>query len=176
MITGNPAARRLFESEGFRRLVHCSVWLAGRVEGPDLPRLGSPEEAPRLLDRMREDAAWQAYGGVNADWQEVADLDEQLLRRLAGDGRLRVAPRGRALALLEATPHNRLAVSLVMGSGAALQDLLMGLRFEADSQGYEGVRIFAPPDHPAVGDFAEVGYHLADGQIQRYAYARELAG
>jgi len=51
----------------------------------------------------------------------------------------------------------------------------MGLRFEADSQGFEGVRLFAPPGHPASSDFAEVGYHLADGQVQRFAYARELA-
>jgi hypothetical protein len=52
----------------------------------------------------------------------------------------------------------------------------MGLRFEADSQGYEGVRLFAPPTHPSSDDFGEVGYHLADGQVQRYAYARELIG
>jgi GNAT superfamily N-acetyltransferase len=175
VITGNPAACRLFESEGFRRLVHCAVWLAGRVEGPDLPRLGSAEDAAGLIERLREDAAWKAYGGVNVDWEEVAELDEQLLRRLASEGRVRVGPAGRAVALLEANPHNRLAVSLVMGSGGVLQDLLMGLRFEADSQGYEGVRLFAPPAHPASGDFAEVGYHLADGQVQRYAYARELA-
>jgi hypothetical protein len=52
----------------------------------------------------------------------------------------------------------------------------MGLRFEADSQGYEGVRLFAPVPHPASDDFVEVGYHLADGQVQRFAYARELTG
>jgi hypothetical protein len=175
VVTGNPVASHLFESEGFRRLVHCSVWLAGRVEGPDLPRLASPDEVAGLVERLRGDPAWEAYGGVNADWEEVSELDEQLLSRLAADGRLRVGQGGRALAILEANSHNRLAVSLVLGSGAVLQDLLMGLRFEADSQGYEGVRLFAPPAHPAGGDFVEVGYHLADGQVQRYAYARELA-
>jgi len=175
VVTGNPAACRLFESEDFRRLLHCEVWLAGRVEGPDLPRLASAEEAAGLHGRLRDEAAWDAYGGVNADWQEVEDLDEQVLRRLAAEGRVRVGAGGRALALLEANPNNRLAASLVAGSGAVLQDLLMGLRFEADSQGYEGVRLFAPPGHPARSDFTEVGYHLADGQVQRYAYARELA-
>jgi GNAT superfamily N-acetyltransferase len=175
-VTGNPIANRLFESQGFRQLVHCSAWLAGRVEGPELPRLASPDDAPALLARLREDGSWEAYGGVNADWQEVADLDEQLLARLAADGRVRAAPGGRAVALLEATSHNRLAVSLVAGSGAALQDLLMGLRFEADSQAYEGVRLFAPAAHPGAEDLAEVGYHLADGQVQRYAYAREIEG
>jgi N-acetylglutamate synthase-like GNAT family acetyltransferase len=174
VVTGNPAACRLFDSEGFRRLAHSAVWLARRAEGPDLPRLASPDEAPQLLARLREDPAWAGYGGVNADWQEVAELDEQLLRRLGSEGRVRAAPGGRALALLEANPHNRLAVSLVAGSGALLQDLLMGLRFEADSQGFEGVRLFAPPDHPASGDFGEVGYDLADAQVQRFAYAREL--
>jgi GNAT superfamily N-acetyltransferase len=174
VITGNPAACQLFESEGFRRLMHCAVWLAGRVEGPDLPRLASPEEVPDLLARLREDPAWEAYGGVNADWEQVAELDQQLLGQLAAEGRIRIGPGGRAVSLLEANPHNRLAVSLVAGSGAVLQDLLLGLRFEADSQGYEGVRLFAPPRHPGGDDFAEVGYHLAHGQVQRYAYAREL--
>jgi GNAT superfamily N-acetyltransferase len=175
-VTGNPIANRLFESQGFRRLVHCSAWLAGRVEGPELPRLASPDDAPALLTRLREDGSWEAYGGVNADWQEVADLDEQLLARLAADGRVREGSGGRAVALLEATSHNRLAVSLVAGSGAALQDLLMGLRFEADSQAYEGVRLFVPAAHPGAEDLAEVGYHLADGQVQRCAYAREIEG
>jgi GNAT superfamily N-acetyltransferase len=173
-ITGNPAAIGLFESEGFRRLVHCTAWLAGRMEGPDLPRLASPEEAQVLLGRLREDPAWGVYGGVNADWQEVSDLDEQLLGRLAAEGRVRVAGGGRALALLEADSQNRLAVSLVAGSGALLQDLLLGLRFEADSQDYEGVRLFAPSAHPGIEDLEEVGYRPAEGMTERYAYARQL--
>jgi GNAT superfamily N-acetyltransferase len=176
LITGNPAACKLFDSEGFDRLVHCQVWLAGRLEGADLPRLVSSEETPGVLTRLREDPAYDAYGRVNAHWHEVTDLDEQAVSRLAALGLVRAGAGGRALALLEPGSHNRLAVSLVAGSGAGLQDLLMGLRFEADTQGYEGVRLFAPPSHPAAGEFGEVGYHLADGQIQRYAYARELAG
>jgi GNAT superfamily N-acetyltransferase len=176
LITGNPAACRLFDSEGFRRLVHCQVWLAGRLEGADLPRLVPAEEAPALLARLREDPAYDAYGRVNAHWHEVTDLDEEVLGRLATQGLVRASVASRALALLEPGSHNRLAVSLVAGSGAGLQDLLMGLRFEADTQGYEGVRLFAPDPHPAAGEFGEVGYHLADGQVQRYAYARELVG
>ncbi|MDQ6790710.1 MAG: GNAT family N-acetyltransferase [Candidatus Dormibacteraeota bacterium] len=176
LITGNPAACGLFDAEGFHRLVHCQVWLAGRVEGVDLPRLVAADEAAALFARLRADPAYDAYGRVNAHWQDVSDLDEELLGRLAEEGLVRASGGGRALALLEPRPHNRLAASLVAGSGAALQDLLMGLRFEADSQGYEGVRLFAPVPHPASDDFAEVGYHLADGQVQRYAYARELTG
>ena len=89
-----------------------------------------------------------------------------------------LAPSGPRIWLLAARPATLPAaiVPVLVGSGAALQDLLMGLRFEADSQGYEGVRLFAPVPHPASDDFAEVGYHLADGQVQRYAYARELTG
>jgi hypothetical protein len=87
-----------------------------------------------------------------------------------------MGPGGRAVALLEANPPNRLAVSLVAGSGATLQDLLLGLRFEADSQGYDGVRLFAPQAHPGAEDLAEAGYHLADGQVERCAYARDLEG
>jgi GNAT superfamily N-acetyltransferase len=175
VITGNPAAGRLLESEGFRRLAHSSVWLAGRVEGPDLPRMASADEAAAALATMlHDDPALAAYGGVNGQWHEVLDLDEALLRRLAGEGLVRASSGGRALALIEPGTHNRLAVSFVAGSGAALQDLLTGLRFEADSQGYEGVRLYAPRTHPAADDFAEVGYHLADGQVERYSYAREL--
>jgi GNAT superfamily N-acetyltransferase len=176
LVTGNPAACRLFDAEGFRRLVHSQVWLAGRIEGVDLPRLVAAEEAASLFDHLRADPAYESYGRVNANWEDVSDLDEELLGRLAEQGRVRAGGGGRALALLEPGPHNRLAVSLVAGSGASLQDLLMGLRFEADSQGYEGVRLFAPVAHPSSDDFAEVGYHLADGQVQRYVYARELAG
>ena len=102
------------------------------------------------------------------------DLDEQLLGRLAAEGRVRVAGGGRAVALLEADSQNRLAVSLVAGAGATLQDLMLGLRFEADSQGYEGVRLFAPSRHPGLEDLEEVGYRAAEGHVQRYAYAQEL--
>ena len=174
LITGNPAAVRLFESEGFRRLVHCAVWLAGRVEGPDLPRLASPADAPALFARLREDPAFAAYGGVNAHWGEVLDLDETLLARLAEAGQVRSGAGGRAIALVEPEVGNRLRASFVSGSGAALQDLLMGLRFEADSQGLQGVRLWAPRDHPAAGDFPEVGYDLADGQVERFACAFDV--
>lgn len=174
LITGNPAAGRLFEAEGFRRVVHSAVWLSGRVEGPDLPRLASPNEAPGLFARLREDVAFEAYGGVNAHWQEVLDLDEALLGRLAEAGLVRAGAGGRAVALVEPESGNRLSVSFISGSGAALQDLLTGLRFEADSQGLNGVRLWAPTDHPAGGDLADVGYDLARGQVERYVYAREL--
>jgi hypothetical protein len=174
LITGNPVASRLFESEGFRKLVHSVAWLAGRLEGPDLPHLAAPSEAPALFARIREDPSFQAYGRVNAHWEEVLDLEEDLLGRLAEAGLVRSAPGGRAVALLEPEAHNRLHVSFLSGSGAALQDLLMGLRFEADSQGLDGVRVWAPADHPAAGELADVGYDLARGQVERYAYAREL--
>lgn len=174
LITVSQAAIRLFESEGFRRLSHSVVWLAGRLEGAELPRLASPAEAPHLFAGMRTDSSFAAYGGVDSNWYEVLDLDEELLRKLAEAGRVRSAAGARAVALLEPETGNRLAVSYASGSGAALQDLLMGLRFEADSQGMDGVRLWAPAEHPAAGDFGEVGYDLASDPFERYAYARTL--
>lgn len=174
LITGNQAAIRLFESEGFRPLSHSVAWLAGRLEGAELPRLASPAEASGLFAAIRADPSFAAYGGVNTNWNEVLDLDEELLRRLAEAGLVRSAAGARAVALVEPDAVKRLGVSYVSGSGGALQDLLMGLRFEADSHGMDGVRLWAPVENPAAGELGEVGYDLARGYFERYAYARTV--
>jgi GNAT superfamily N-acetyltransferase len=174
LYTGSPGAVRLFESEGFRQLVDCSVWNAGRVEGGDPPRLASPAETADLADRLRADPALAAYGGVNADWNGTLDVDAELLARLAEQGRIRVAAGGRGLALIRPGGRRRLPVTFLAGAGAALQDLLTGLRFEADSLGMDGVAVLAPAGHPAADDLVEVGYHLADDEGHAYVYARGL--
>jgi GNAT superfamily N-acetyltransferase len=174
LYTGNPTAGRLFVSEGFRLLVDCAVWSAPRFEGGDPPRLASPSEAPDLAARLQEDPALAAYGGVDPDWHAVLDVDAALIERFAEEGLVRVGAGGRAFAILRAFPRRRLPVTFVAGSGAALQDLLTALRFEADSVGLRGVGVLAPADHPAADDFGEVGYHLADDEGHGYAYELQL--
>ncbi len=174
LYTGNGDAARLFTSEGFKLLVDCATWTARRVEGGDPPRLGSPAEAGTLAERLRQDPALAAYGGVAADWNGTLELDAAVLERLAERGLVRVAAGGRGLALLRAGARRRLSVTFLAGSGAALQDLLMALRFEADSADLAEVRVLAPVHHPAAGDITEVGYHLADDEGHAYVYALEL--
>jgi GNAT superfamily N-acetyltransferase len=172
--TGNEDAGRLFLSEGFRLLTECATWTALRVEGGDPPRLGSPAEAGSLAERLRSDPALAAYGGVNVDWYGVLDVDAGLLERQAEQGLVRVGAGGRAVALIRAGGRRRLVVTFLGGSGAAAQDLLTALRFEADSAGFDSVAVLVPSDHPALSDLADVGYHLADDEGRDSAYALRL--
>jgi len=167
-------AARLFTSEGFRLLADCVVWTALRVEGGDPPRLAAPSEAGTLAERLRQDPSLTAYGGVNADWHGTLDVDADLLESLADQGLVRVAAGGRGLALIRGGSRRRLPVTFLAGSGAALQDLLTALRFEADGVDMAGVVVLAPEHHPAAGDLAAVGYHHADDEGHAYVYALEL--
>lgn len=174
LYTGNAGAAKLFQSEGFRLVADCAVWTARRVEGGDPPRLPSSAEAEALATRVRADPALAAYGGVNPDWNGTLDVDAQLIGRLAEQGLVRVAAGGRGLALLRAGARRRLPVTFLSGAGAAVQDLLMALRFEADWVGMEGVAVLVPAGHPAAGDLGEVGYHLAEDEGHAYVYALRL--
>lgn len=160
LLSGNPHAIRLFERSGFVRRASFTGWTASRVEGGDPARVASPADAAALAERVRTDPAFAAYGGLSSYWSAPLDIDEALLRRMAEEGLLRV--NGRALAGLSPTRTDRLGVSFLFGSGAALQDLLMALRFEADADGMAGVWLAAPAEHPAAGDLQAVGYDFAD--------------
>jgi GNAT superfamily N-acetyltransferase len=172
--TGNPDAGRMFLAEGFRLLTECATWTALRVEGGDPPRLGSPAEAGQLAERLSQDPALAAYGGVNPDWNGVLDVDAGLLERQAEQGLVRVGAGGRAVALIRAGGRRRLVVTFLGGSGAAAQDLLTALRFEADAVGFDSVAVLVPSDHPALSDLTDVGYHLADDEGRDSAYAVQL--
>src|SRR5207302_10237405 len=144
--------------------VDCVTGTARRVEGGDPPRLGSPAEAGSLAGPLRQDPALAAYGGVNPDWNGALDVDAALLEHLAEQGQVRVGAGGRGVALIRAGGRRRLPVTFVGGSGAALQDLLTALRFEADWMDMAEVRVLAPAHHPAAADLGEVGYHLAEDE------------
>jgi hypothetical protein len=170
LYTGSDEVRSLFVSEGFRLLFDCAVWTAGRVEGGDPPRLASPADAQSLAARAADDPAFAVYGGANASWHGVLDVDAALLERLASEGLVRVGGGGRSLALLRGDAHRRLPVTFLVGSGAVLQDLLEELRFEADAVGLAAVAVLAPLRHPAAGDMREVGYDLAEDEGHAYGY------
>jgi GNAT superfamily N-acetyltransferase len=174
LYTDSADAGRLFTAEGFKLLCDCVTWAALRVEGGDPPRLGSPAEAGNLAERLRQDPALAAYGGVNPDWYGVLDVDAGLLERLAERGLVRVGAGGRAVALIRAGGRRRLVVTFLGGSGAAAQDLLTALRFEADAVGFDSVAVLVPSDHPALSDLADVGYQLADDEGRDSAYALRL--
>lgn len=160
LLSGNPAAIHIFERAGFQRRAWLTAWTTSRVEGGDPARVASPADVAALAQLVRTDPAYAAYGGVSGYWAAPLDIDETLLRGLAEQGLVRV--NGRALAGLSPTRTDQLGVNFVFGSGAALQDLLMTLRFEADIDSMVGVWLVAPPDHPAADDLRSVGYDSAD--------------
>lgn len=159
LATGNPDAVSLFTSAGFRLLVAPRLWRATRVEGDEPARMPSPSDGAKLARLVGEDPALALYGGVIADGEWALDLDAELLGRLAGEGRLRMAGSGRALAAVRpGWGGDRLWASFVSGSGGALRELLQALRYEADSDGLEGVSLWAPDGHPGEEDFTASGY------------------
>ena len=101
-------------------------------------------------------------------------MDADEMERLARNGLLRVGPAGRAVAALREAWGQNVAVSLLAGSGGALRELLMALRFEADADGLNHVTVNLPPGHPAEDDLRASGYDFADAEASAYVYALSL--
>jgi GNAT superfamily N-acetyltransferase len=159
LATANPDAIGLFQSAGFTLLVAPRLWRALRLEGDEPARMPAAADAERLFRLVSEDPALAAYGGVLASGEWALDIDAELLERLAGEGALRVVAGGRALAAVrEGWGGDNLWAYFVSGSGGALQELLLALRYEADADGMEGVSLWAPDGHPAEEDFSATGY------------------
>jgi GNAT superfamily N-acetyltransferase len=159
LAAGNPDAIALFRSAGFRLLVAARLWRGRRLEGDEPATMPAAADAERLFGILREDPALAAYGGVMASGESALDVDATLLAQLASEGALRVSGGGRCLAAVrEGWGGDRLWAYFVSGSGAALRDLLLALRFEADIAGYESVNLWAPDGHPGEEDFAVSGY------------------
>ncbi len=171
LVTANPTAIRIFVAAGFRRLTEIVAWTAGRIEGGDPARVPSPEDAAKLADLARSDEAYELYGGVEPYWFEPADLDQAHFARRIEQGLIRI--NGRALAGLSPTRTDWLGANFVFGRGAALQDLLTALRFEADADAMQGVWLAAPADPPFASDLQAVGYDSADDN-RFYVYGLEL--
>lgn len=173
LATGNPHAVSLFESEGFRLRVTAVRWEGFRLEGDDPPRIPSPAEAESLAAWAVADPAFGAYGGVVADFGGAWTPSAANLARQAEAGLLRVGPGGRALATVRGGRFRwrHLPVTFLAGSGGALDDLLLRLRFEADSEDLDGAIVWAPEDHPAAGQLQAGGYDFRrePGQLSIYA-------
>jgi len=174
LATANPDAIALFRSAGFAVLVEPRRWRARRLEGDEPARMPAPADAERLLRLIREDPALAVYGGVLANGEWALDLDAELLGRLAGEGALRVVAGGRALAAVREGWGDNLWAYFVSGSGGALQELLLALRYEADTDGMEGVSLWAPEGHPAEEDFGATGYDFEAAPFRMSYFALRL--
>jgi GNAT superfamily N-acetyltransferase len=174
LATGNPGAVKLFESLGFERLVDIRWWKASRVEGGDPARIPDPKEAERLWVAVAESPGLDLYHGVAADFNGARDLGAGELQRLAAAGMLRAAPGGRAVAGLREAWGDNLAVAFIAGRGAALRDLLLALRYEADADGLDHVTVALPRGHPAGDDMNASGYDLANSDDYAFIYGLSL--
>jgi len=174
LATRDSPAVGLFESAGFKRLVEVKWWRGLRVEGGEPARIPDATEAKKLWPWVAASPGFQLYGGVSPDLNEARDVDAEELGRLARNGLLRVGPAGRALAALREPWAQNIAVSLLAGTGGALRELLMALRFEADADGLSHVTINLPPGHPAEDDLRATGYDFADAEASAYVYALKL--
>jgi GNAT superfamily N-acetyltransferase len=168
--TANRDAIHLFEAEGFRRLVDARWWRGHRVEGGEPARMPDPSEAGKLWPGVEKSPGIELYHGVVPDFNGARNLDVDELKRLATIGMLRAGPGGRAIVGLREPWGENLAVAFVAGHGGALRELLMSLRFEADSDGLNHVTITLPRDHPAADDLAASGYDLANDEDSAYIY------
>jgi GNAT superfamily N-acetyltransferase len=174
LATRDGPAIALFESAGFKRLVEVKWWRGIRVEGGEPARIPDGSEARRLWAWIAASPGFELYGGVLPDLNGARDVDAEELERLAKTGLLRVGPAGRAVAALREPWGQNVAVSLLAGTGGALRELLMALRFEADADGLNHVTVNVPPGHPAEDDLRASGYDFADAEASAYVYALQL--
>lgn len=174
LATGNLDAVPLFESAGFKRLVDVRWWKGLRVEGGDPARIPDPKEAERLWAAVEQSPGLELYHGVSADFDGAHDLGAPELARLASTGMLRAAPGGRAVAALREGWGRNLRASFVAGRGAALRDLLIALRYEADADGLDHVTVAVPRGHPAGDDLNASGYDLANSDDHAFIYGLSL--
>jgi GNAT superfamily N-acetyltransferase len=174
LATGNPAAAKLFDEEGFVRLQDNRWWKGLRVEGGESPRIPGPSEAEKLWAGIDTSPGLELWGGVTADFQGAQDLGAKELSRLAGIGMLRSGPGGRAVVALREPWGNNISVALVAGKGGALRELLLALRFEADADGLDDVTLSLPRNHPAGDDLRASGYDFANDEDTSYIYGLKL--
>jgi GNAT superfamily N-acetyltransferase len=174
LATRDAPAIALFESAGFVRMVEVKWWRGIRVEGGDPSRIPDGTEARKLWAWIAASPGFQLYGGVLPDLNGARDLGADELERLARSGLLRVGPAGRAVAALREPWGQNVAVSMLAGTGGALRELLMALRFEADADGLNHVTVNLPPGHPAEDDLRATGYDFADAEASAYVYALDL--
>ncbi len=174
LATRDAPAVRLFESEGFTRLVEMKWWRGLRLEGDEPARMPDAAEAKRLWGFVSASPGFELYAGISPDMNGARDLGADELARLADDGLMGGGPGGRAVPLRRGPWGENIAVSLLAGSGGALRELLMALRYEADADGLRHVTVTLPPGHPAEDDLRASGYDFVDAEASAYVYALQL--
>jgi hypothetical protein len=179
MRLSSGGASPLFAALGFTQLIEVASLAAGRIEGGEPARIPPAGEAMRLYERLRQDPAFPAYNGLNADIGGALDLDAEELERRLGAGQVRVTGGGRALAIVRASSGgSRLRVTYLSGSGAALEELLGALRFEADADGRSGVGVLLPEAHPAFATVEAAGFEPQhwpnDGEVRFQVFSHVL--
>lgn len=174
LATRDEPAIRLFESMGFTRLVVVHWWRGPRMEGGEPPRIPDAPEAKRLWGFVSTSPGIELYGGIVPDLNGAPDLGGDELERRARKGLLRLGPSGRAVAVLREAWGQNVAVALLAGTGGAMRELLLALRFEADADGLTHVSINVPPRHPVEDDLRASGYDFADVDLSGNVYSLKL--
>lgn len=172
LSTGNPHAIPLFTAAGFELELDTRIAFAKAMEGADPPALGRPADSDRLFRSLASDPGFTAYQGCLVDGATLLTLDAAELARRCEMGQVKIGAGGRALVITRPWPDDtELWIGFIAGSGAALRDLLLAVRSEADLLGRDVVGVFFPPGHPARGDLEQTGYDFdADpGQLSFYA-------
>ena len=171
LATRDEPAIALFESIGFRLLVEVKWWRGLRLEGGEPARIPDASEAKRLWPSAAASPGIELYGGVVPDMNSSPDFGVDELERRARRGLLRAGPGGRALAILREPWGPNIAVALLAGSGGAMRELLVALRFEADADDLEHVTVNLPLSHPAEDDLKASGYDPFDAGRSGYIYS-----
>lgn len=174
LATGNVDAASLFESAGFHRVADVRWWRGSRVEGGEPARMPGEAEVARLWPSLSRAPGAELYAGGIPDFNGSRNLDQAEVLRLAREGHLRIGPGGRAAAGLRNAWGDNIAVALLLGQGAAMRELLMALRFEADADGLDHVTVGLPRGHPAEEDLRATGYDFANDEDTAYIYALKL--
>ncbi len=145
-------ARGLAARSGFRTVAHAFLWRAPRVEGGEPARLATERDLPALA---------AAGGGRLVAPGEARDLDEATLRERVGAGAVRLAPGGRAYAVVVAE-EPRLVVAALAGRPVLWPQLLEELRFEADLHDLPGVEVWLAASEEGGQVLEGAGYHRDD--------------
>lgn len=148
----DTAARGLAARAGFQTVAEAFPWRASRVEGGEPARLATERDLPVLVQLAR--------GRLLAPG-EARDLDQGTLRERMEAGAVRLAPGGRAYAVVVAE-EPRLVVAALAGRSVLWPQLLEELRFEADLHDLPGVDVWLAASDEGGQVLESAGYDRDD--------------
>jgi GNAT superfamily N-acetyltransferase len=148
----DEATRGLAARGGFRTVAEAFPWRASRVEGGEPARLATERDLPVLAQLAR--------GRLLAPG-EARDLDQSTLRERLEAGAVRLAPGGRAYAVVVAE-EPRLVVAALAGRSVLWPQLMQELRFEADLHDLPGVDVWLASSDEGGQVLESAGYDRDD--------------